>query len=251
LTGGYLADGTPGPLVASSLDYINNQMAAFVSELRRDHLDRSTEIILSAKHGQSPTQPGALTRIPDGPLLAGLDKAWQAAHPGAGPLVAHATDDDAMLLWLNDRSPAATSFAKNYLLAQSGVGNDVNGNPKPYTTSGLQTIYAGAAADRYFHVPVGDSRAPDVFGVAQHGVVFTGGKAKIAEHGGAGQQDRNVPVLVASASGHGEGDIVGSPVETTQIAPTILRLLGLNPYALQAVRVEHTAVLPDLNVDRG
>ncbi len=35
-----------------------------------------------------------------------------------------------------------------------------------------------------------------------------------------------------------------TPVETTQIAPTILRLLGLNPFALQAVRVEHTRVLP-------
>jgi hypothetical protein len=33
-------------------------------------------------------------------------------------------------------------------------------------------------------------------------------------------------------------------VLTTQIAPTILRLLGLNPQDLQAVRIEHTAVLP-------
>jgi hypothetical protein len=33
-------------------------------------------------------------------------------------------------------------------------------------------------------------------------------------------------------------------VETTQIAPTILRLLGLGPDALQAVRIEHTRALP-------
>jgi hypothetical protein len=33
-------------------------------------------------------------------------------------------------------------------------------------------------------------------------------------------------------------------VETTQIAPAILRLLGLSPRALQAVRIEHTPVLP-------
>jgi hypothetical protein len=37
-----------------------------------------------------------------------------------------------------------------------------------------------------------------------------------------------------------------APVETTQIAPTILRLLGLNPDELQAVRIEHTQVLPGL-----
>ena len=36
----------------------------------------------------------------------------------------------------------------------------------------------------------------------------------------------------------------GGQSETTQIVPTILRLLGLNPRALQAVRIEHTPVLP-------
>jgi len=35
-----------------------------------------------------------------------------------------------------------------------------------------------------------------------------------------------------------------SVVETTQIAPTILSLLGLNPSSLKAVRIEHTRTLP-------
>jgi hypothetical protein len=48
-----------------------------------------------------------------------------------------------MLIWLNDRSDAATSFAKDFLLHHSGVGNDINGNPKAYTASGLMTIFAG------------------------------------------------------------------------------------------------------------
>ena len=34
------------------------------------------------------------------------------------------------------------------------------------------------------------------------------------------------------------------PVETTQIAPTILQLLGLEPRALKAVDIEHTSALP-------
>jgi hypothetical protein len=33
-------------------------------------------------------------------------------------------------------------------------------------------------------------------------------------------------------------------VQTKQIAPTILSLLGLDPRSLQAVRQEHTQVLP-------
>jgi hypothetical protein len=44
----------------------------------------------------------------------------------------------------------------------------------------------------------------------------------------------------------GAGRTIGVPVETTQIAPTILRLLGLNPYELQAVQIEHTQVVPGL-----
>ncbi len=37
---------------------------------------------------------------------------------------------------------------------------------------------------------------------------------------------------------------VNRQVETTQIAPTILKALGLDPRALQAVRIEGTEVLP-------
>jgi hypothetical protein len=39
---------------------------------------------------------------------------------------------------------------------------------------------------------------------------------------------------------------VTSPVETMQVAPTILKALGLAPSSLQAVQKEHTQVLPAL-----
>lgn len=42
---------------------------------------------------------------------------------------------------------------------------------------------------------------------------------------------------------------VSSAVETTQVAPTIVETLGLDPRSLDAVRKEGTTVLPDL--DRG
>jgi hypothetical protein len=63
----------------------------------------------------------------------------------------------------------------------------------------------------------------------------------------------NVPIVVAGASAvdtENGGLLVNRPVETTQIAPTILRLLGLNPAALPAVRIEHTAVLPGVEEGR-
>ena len=40
-----------------------------------------------------------------------------------------------------------------------------------------------------------------------------------------------------------------TPVETMQVAPTILAALGLDPYSLQAVQKEGTPVLPGLDLD--
>ncbi|BBC36895.1 Phosphodiesterase [Streptomyces graminofaciens] len=243
LKGGYTAKNVPGPLLAKNLDFVNAQIGALTSEIAKRHLADSTTVILSAKHGQSPTDPTALTRIDDGPLLDGLNAAWKKLHPAAGDLVAHSVDDDAMLLWLTDRSQAATEFAKRYLLAQSGTGTDINAAPRTFTRSGLSKVYAGKAAAHYFHVEAGDTRVPDIFGLAQYGVVYTGGTKKIAEHGGAHADDLDVPLVVSGASVP-DGVRDSTSVQTKQIAPTILSLLGLNPRSLQAVREEHTTVLP-------
>ncbi|MDX6345416.1 MAG: hypothetical protein QOF84_206 [Streptomyces sp.] len=243
LKGGYTSKNVPGPLLSKNLAFVNSEIGALTAEISKQHLAGSTTVILSAKHGQSPTDPAALTRVDDGPLLDGLNAAWKKAHPAAGDLVAHAVDDDGMLLWLNDRSKAATDFAKKYLLAQSGTGTDINAKPKAFTHGGLSKVYAGKAAADYFGVKAGDARVPDVFGLAQYGVVYTGGTKKVAEHGGAHSDDLNVPLVVSGASAaHGVRD--SSTVQTKQIAPTILKLLGLNPRSLQAVRDEHTQVLP-------
>jgi hypothetical protein len=110
--------------------------------------------------------------------------------------------------------------------------------------SGLAQIFAGKDAAKYFGVPLNDSRHPDVWGVVQVGVVYTGG-SKIAEHGGANPADRNVPIVVF-APGTVQPGTTRQWVETTQIAPTILDLLGLNPEALKAVQIEGTQVLPGI-----
>jgi phosphoglycerol transferase MdoB-like AlkP superfamily enzyme len=84
-----------------------------------------------------------------------------------------------------------------------------------------------------------------VFGRVQVGVVYTGG-TKIAEHGGDNPADRGVPILVyAPGTVHPASN--GQWVETTQVAPTILQLLGLSPNSLQAVQQEGTQVLPGVN----
>ena len=244
LTGGYLP-GTdiPGPLLSRALDYIDTQLTLIVKELRARRLAGSTAIIISAKHGQSPIDPNLLTRIDDAPIIAAVNAAWTALHPGAAPLVAGDTDDDAIMWWLSDRSRAATRFVASYLMSHSATGNTATGGTRTLQHSGLVRVFAGRAAAHYFGVPIGDPRHPDVWGIVQHGIVYTGGTGKIAEHGGANPDDRDV-LLTVYAPRVVSPDVVGERVETTQIAPTILSLLGFSPRLLDAVRIEGTRTLP-------
>ncbi|MDT4933702.1 MAG: hypothetical protein QOK11_1594 [Pseudonocardiales bacterium] len=248
LAGGYQPDGTPGPLLSGALDYINTQVATLSSEIAKQGLTSSTTIILSAKHGQSPEELASLRRVDDGAIIDSLNAAWHAQHPTAAPLVTFSVDDDAMLMWLSDRSGAAQQFTKTYLLTHSAPANAAGDAKGVYSTtvqaSGLTKVYTGAAADALVHAAAGDPHAPDLIGIAQHGVVYTGGVKKIAEHGGASAEDRNV-ALVVSGAGVRKHAVDTGAVQTTQIAPTILTLLGLDPHALQAVRTEHTEVLPN------
>jgi hypothetical protein len=244
-TGGYLADGaTPGPVLSNALNFVDQSLGSMVSALSDRGLLKRTAIIVTAKHGQSPMNLAALNRIKDGKIIDALNAAWNTDHQGgdtnATPLVAFGVDDDGMLLWLNDRSATATDYARQFLMNYTDSAASVDN--KPVTSAGCTQIYTGAAAARLIGVPQSDPRVPDVIGIAQYGVVYTGHKAKIAEHGGDHLEDRNVPILVSWPGAFG-GTAVTRPVETTQVAPTILKLLGLDPRALQAVGIEGTQPL--------
>lgn len=239
--GGYLADGaTPGVVLTNALTFVDQSLGQMVTALGNRGLLGSTAIIISAKHGQSPMNLAALNRIDDSKIISALNAAWKSGHPSAPSLVAFGVDDDGMLLWLNDRSSTATEFAKQFLTQYKDSSASVDG--KPVTSAGLIQIYTGVAAAQLIGVAESDPRVPDVIGIAQYGVVYTGGKGKIAEHGGDHLEDRNVPILVVYP-GAPAGSNVTTPVETTQIAPTIMELLGLNPDELQAVKIEGTQPL--------
>ena len=42
---------------------------------------------------------------------------------------------------------------------------------------------------------------------------------------------------------------IPAAVQTTQIAPTILKVLGIDPNRLRAVQIEQTPVLPGFDLD--
>ncbi len=71
----------------------------------------------------------------------------------------------------------------------------------------------------------------------------------LAEHSGMNTDDRHVLMVINGP--HIPAQVQSNPVETTQVAPTILSILGLDPTALTVVRVEGTQVLPGLGGQRG
>jgi hypothetical protein len=247
LPGGYVTvDGqqVPGPLLQGALDYINNALEQMADTIRADGKSNSTAIILTAKHGQSPLNNNQLQRIDDGPIIAGVNAAWAAIHPDNQTLVVQVADDDGMLWWLSDRSQTAAEFVKDYLWTHSAPAVNYAGQTVTVAHSGLSEIFAGTESAQYFGVSNSDPNHPDVFAISQVGTIYTGG-SKIAEHGGANPGDRDVP-LVVYAPGTIDPGQSSNGVETTQVAPTILKLLGLSPSALQAVQREGTQVLPGL-----
>ena len=220
LVGGYAdANGTPGNALTQQLGFVDQSVARMVDELKANGLFGRTVIIISAKHGQSPIDRALRRAIPD--IYSTAVKHGYAFNVA----------DDISLVWLN---PA--SQKQDYAAALA----DLQANA---AALGIQRILTRAELAPIFGDPFTSTRTPDFVVVPQKGVIYTGG-SKLSEHGGGADDDRHVALLV-SARGL-EGEVEERTVATTQIAPTILRLLGLSPAELQAVRIEGTRALPSL-----
>src|SRR5215471_15547389 len=229
--GGYLdAEATPTANLAGALAHTDASLGKMVAELRKQGLYDTTLIIVTAKHGQSPIDHSllrTLTAVNSGPL--GPISTRPSAILSAD--AAQVTEDDIALVWL--KSSATTAADVTLLQA-----ND--------TAAAIQTIFSGPTIDAMFGDPATDSRVPDIVVQPHPGVIYTKSKSKIAEHGGFAEDDTHVGLLLSIPSLH--PGIVDSKVETRLVAPTILKLLGLDPGLLQAVHIEHTQVLPGIQL---
>jgi hypothetical protein len=99
---------------------------------------------------------------------------------------------------------------------------------------GIRKIYSGKALVAAFGDPARDSRVPDLIVETESGTIYTKPTAtKVAEHGGFTMADRHVALLVALPGA--KATMVTTKVETRSVAPTILRILGLDPKRLDAI----------------
>jgi hypothetical protein len=109
-------------------------------------------------------------------------------------------------------------------------------------SAGIQDVWSGEKLKLLYGDPAVDPRVPDIICVGKPGVIYRTGTSTFAEHGGYSDQEVNVPIVVSNPNLPAQ--TIKEPVTIMQIAPTILQLLNLNPFALQAVQIERTAVLP-------
>jgi len=231
LTGGYVdAIGTPSTSLFDEIQYVDGAIGQMVTELNKQGLLDSTLIIVSAKHGQSPIDPNRVLRIPaDAPSDQPPSQILSPGGVGPGLPVAQADEDDVSLIWLSDQSQTASS------VATLSANEDLFGQGE---------IFAGTSLMLQFNNPLTDSRTPDIIVAPNVGVVYTGGTSKVAEHGGFAYDDRNVMLIVSNPKYKASTFL--NQVETRQIAPTIIKALGLDPNLLSAVKSEHTETLPGL-----
>jgi hypothetical protein len=241
--GGYLDNsGTPSAALLSEIRYVDSAIGSMVSELKARGLYDNTLIVITAKHGQSPVDSSRYTGITStGPVTTSpatiLDNAGclpfseAPSNPnGIGP-----TEDDVSLIWLNGNCTAGQ--AVNLLETASPASNNI---------AGIGQIISGRQLSQLFGAPglppKGDPRTPDVVVTSNVGVTYSGSSKKQAEHGGFAHDDTNVIMLLSNPKL--PAVTVGTPVQTTQVAPSILKALGLDPNALDSVRIEGTEVLP-------
>lgn len=200
-----------------AVKFVDASLGLVVQKLKAKGLYADTLIIIASKHGQAPIDPTKYGKIDP-----------KAVTNATGVDVAFQTSDDIALIFLGDHKD---------------TGKAVDGLQVKRTALKIDDIiYGERLIDLGFGDPLKDPAVPDIIVKPVEGIIYTTSTAKIAEHGGLSEDDRHVACLVSSPGL--KKNAFGGKVYTTQVAPTILKTLGLDPQSLQGVKAEGTKTLP-------
>lgn len=231
------ANGTPSAQLEQSLDFVDNSLGQMLAQLDSQHLTRNTLIIVGAKHGQSPIDVGQLHMLKGSSNPRLLPGHADVVDPvdlltAGGVTVAQETADDVSLIWLADQTQARKAVA---ILENDRVS---------LNQARIDKIFSGDELEDTFGNPA-QGRTPDIIIQPLHGTIYSGSSKKVSEHGGFTDDDTHVLLVVSNSNF--EGGVVDARVENKQVAPTILRALGLDAEKLKGARAEHTKALPGLD----
>ena len=232
--GGYQnAAALPSPELLHEIEFVDASIGDIVGALKKAGIYEDTLLIITAKHGASPIDPSLY--VADGTnspaTLLGSAIPFSESPLNTGGI--GATEDDVSVLWLN--SGASVTAAVELLESDAAA-------------IGLGQIYYGPTLWPNYNVggldPGQDPRTPGIIGTPNVGVTYAANTTMIEDHGGFAHDDTNVIMLFANP--RFKTATVSAATTTAQVAPTIVKALGLGPTALDEVREEGTAVLPEV-----
>jgi hypothetical protein len=232
--GGYQnAAALPSAELLNEIEFVDSSIGEIIKALKAAGLYDRTLLIITAKHGESPIDPTRYVADGTNTPATLLGTAIPYSESPLNPTGIGATEDDVSVLWL--KAGASVTAAVDLLETNA-------------TAIGLGAIYYGPTLALNYNVgglgPGQDSRSPDILVTPNIGVTYSGSTTMIGDHGGFGHDDTNVMLLVANPGFTGQ--TVSATTRTAQVAPTILKALGLDPQTLEAVKAEGTQVLPEV-----
>jgi Type I phosphodiesterase / nucleotide pyrophosphatase len=233
-TGGYRnVAALPSAQLLQEIKFVDASIGEIVGALKHAGIYDETLLIITAKHGDSPIDTSLYVADGTNTPATLLGSAIPFSESPLNKTGIGATEDDVSVLWLN---PGASVTDAVSLLESRAAA------------IGLGEIYYGPTLWLNYNVggldPGEDPRTPDIIVTPNVGVTYSGSATMIGDHGGFAHDDTNVVMLVAHP--RFKAATVSATTTTTQVAPTILRALGLDPRALDAVREEGTTVLPEV-----
>jgi hypothetical protein len=232
--GGYKnAAGLPSAELLGEIEFVDAAIGQIVNALQTAGIFDDTLVIITAKHGASPIDPTRYVADGTGTPATILGNLIPFSESPLNTTGIGATEDDVSVLWLK---PGA-SVTKAVGILESNA-----------TTIGLGEIYYGPSLALNYNTgglgPGEDPRSPDIIVTPNVGVTYSSSTAMIEDHGGFAHDDVNVLLLVENPSFTAQ--TVSVVATTTQVAPTIVQALGLNPTLLDAVQIEGTPVLAEV-----
>jgi len=261
--GGIDANGNARPDLVSAVNHTDKSIGLILNELQKTGQADSTLVVLTSKHGQNPVQDptvGLSSTFDSQTGKAGGDgnlTAFGALLVQNGIQIAdEAGGDTSSLIFLKDPSQVQKAVAllntKNYSFDNTA---DKVSDPTGKTLFSTQdaaaqgTVLSGQAIiNAGLGDPTKNDRTPDIIVELNEGYFFGNATKKRSEHGGFTDADTHV-ALIAGSAGLAD-DLQGTTnsfnVSTTQIAPTVLEALGLDPNELQGVQIDGTQDLKGL-----
>jgi hypothetical protein len=213
-------DGRPSATVNEALTATDGQVLRILGALKKQHLYDTTWIVVTSAFGEGAISPRRAKSVDAASLAAAADSVERS-------VVVHVAAEGPAMLWLRDGAKTDVVVAA---LA------------KRADALGISTIATGADLALTMNSPADDPRMPDIVIEPRESIRYTVRGSHI--DGGDREAETHVPLLISGVQFTGRVDKTWVPI--TQIAPLLMRALGMDKFDLDALHHEHTPALPGI-----